>query len=122
MLLNGWADPHLWPWVEFDPIRPQDPWKILDVANRLLMSGGITPQESLEQWARDILGAPAFSGEWKPPTNNRTTNTSNTEVQHAGEDSGGNEGAAGAGGRELQGDEGAGGGEAGADPVGKHRG
>lgn len=123
MLLNGWADPALWPWVEFDPIRPQDPWKILDVANRLLMSGGLTPQESLEAWARDILGAPAFSGKWRPPTNNRTTNTSNTEVQHAGEDSGGDGGPAAAGGRELQGDEGAGGGgEAGADPVGKHRG
>lgn len=122
MLLNGWADPNLWPWVEFDPIRPQDPWKILDVANRLLMSGGLTPQESLEAWVRDILGAPAFAGEWKPPTNNRTTNTSNTEVQHAGQDPGGNEGPAGAGGRDVQGDEGAGRGEAGADAVGKHRG
>lgn len=122
MLLNGWADPALWPWVEFDPIRPQDPWKILDVANRLIMSGGLTKGLPLEQWARDILGAPPFTGEWKEPTAPRTTNTSNTEVQHAGQGSGGSEGAADAGGRDVQGDEGAGAREAGADAVGKHRG
>lgn len=56
MLLNGRDDPSKWPWVEFEPVQPQDPWKILDSAVKLMQVGGLTATHDVEQRNRELLG------------------------------------------------------------------